>query len=341
MIEEVLLFINQAISVSFINLLVFLYFKRIYIPKYSGKWIYVLAYTITTILYIVVNFISKSYNLVIFNTIFLFIHVNLSCVLLYECNIKKSFMYNSLYLIILVFADVFMVAFWSLLSFEGIKDTLNDIQYTFISHATTMLVTFFAWQVYSSILAKSELAIIKYKQTLLVGVFTIFATFVEYNFAIKINESKDVIITIIILIGFLFLNLYIVKYNEDMAQAYKSKNEYDLIKNQNELQLVHYKEMNRKYEEARIIIHDIKKHLDVMNSLNYTRDERVKEYSTVITKQVDSLFGGFQCTNRILSIIMSQKILVAESKNIKIITNIEDVNMDFIDDIHILSLIHI
>ena len=50
------------------------------------------------------------------------------------------------------------------------------------------------------------------------------------------------------------------------------------------------------------------------------------------------MFSGFQCSNQILSIIMSQKIMVAESEDIKVNTEVEDIMFDFISDIDITAI---
>lgn len=46
----------------------------------------------------------------------------------------------------------------------------------------------------------------------------------------------------------------------------------------------------------------------------------------------------FKCSNEILSIVMSQKIISAETENIKVHTEIEDLLLDFIVDIDITAI---
>ena len=54
--------------------------------------------------------------------------------------------------------------------------------------------------------------------------------------------------------------------------------------------------------------------------------------------QVDSLLGEFHCSNRILSIIMSQKILTAEKAGIRVKTKIEDLLLDCIEDVDLTAI---
>ena len=85
-------------------------------------------------------------------------------------------------------------------------------------------------------------------------------------------------------------------------------------------------------------MHDIKKHLEVLRSLKNLDSEQAKEYSDVIEKEVDVLFEGFQCSNKILSVIMSQKISEAENLSIKVETKIEDILFEFVNDLDLTAI---
>ncbi|MCD7731229.1 MAG: ATP-binding protein [Oscillospiraceae bacterium] len=67
-------------------------------------------------------------------------------------------------------------------------------------------------------------------------------------------------------------------------------------------------------------------------------EKRAQEYSNILSDKVDLLLSGFQCSNQILSIIMNQKMTIAEKNNIKLNTQIEDILFDFMDDIDITAI---
>ena len=46
----------------------------------------------------------------------------------------------------------------------------------------------------------------------------------------------------------------------------------------------------------------------------------------------------FKCSNKVLSIVMSQKIAIAENNKIKVTTDVQDVSLDFISDFDITAL---
>lgn len=330
--------ILQGLSTVFINLLLFLFSFRIYTPKYKSKLLYVLIFIVTSLIYVLINQAAHYLNLAIINTIFLFMYINMLSILFFKCTIKKAMLYNSLFVIILVFVDIFMVAFWLVLRKLGIENVLSGLQYQIIDYSAIMMVSFLATHIYVIILRRSALTIIKNKQMVLIGLITLFSLFVEYNFTIRMHTSSDALINIILIVGFLLLNVYVVHFTEELAKAYNSQNELMLMRKQNVMQLEHYNEMNKKYEESRKVIHDMHKHLSIINSLNSSDNIKADEYRKVLENQLDSLFSGFQCSNKILSIIMGQKINEAEKIGIKITTKIEDIAFGFLEDIDITAI---
>lgn len=335
---ELLPYAIQCLSTSVTNLFIFLLFNKIYYPKYKNKWIYIVAFAISTILFIFVNRLMSNLNNAFLNTIYLLIHTNTICLILFKASIKKSLMYNLLYIIISVFVEILSVILWALIKQETLTILLSSVENLFIVHITYTLLIFLVWLVFVTILSKSQLTEVKNKQTILVAIFTIFAAFIEYNLTVRVNSIDDGAIIICALLGFLFFSIYIVYFTGEISKTYKLKAESEMISKQSELQLEHYNEMNRKYEEARKVIHDIRKHLNVINALKTSDSELANEYSNIIERQVNSLFCGFQCSNRILSIIMSQKLIVAEKEKIRVNTNIEDITLEHISDLDITAI---
>lgn len=194
--ENVMAIISQSVSTTVMNLLLFLFYRKIYEPKFQGKIVYIITFIATTALFIAVNQFANFLNAPLINTIYSFVYFNLASVVLFKCNLKKTFMYNSLYFLFLVFIDVLSVAFWAVIKGENFQSILSNAQYLIISCITNILIMVLMWQIFISVLSKSELTVIKHKQIILLGAFTAFAAFVEYNFAVRINNSKDGIIAI-------------------------------------------------------------------------------------------------------------------------------------------------
>lgn len=151
--------------------------------------------------------------------------------------------------------------------------------------------------------------------------------------------SQSVSTTVMNLLLFLFYRKIYEPFTGEIIKAYNAKYESELMQTQSNMQFEHYAEINQKYEESRRVIHDIKKHLSVLESLTaIVGNEKAGEYRRIIENEVDSLFSGFQCSNQILSIIMSQKNMTAESEGIRVATEVEDIEFDFISDIDITAI---
>lgn len=141
------------------------------------------------------------------------------------------------------------------------------------------------------------------------------------------NTDFDYSVRLFVIKSFL---AYILNH---VSIAYQYENELNLIKQLQEMQLENYLETERKYSESRAIIHDIKKHLDVIDELRESDKEKADEYRKHIDMQMEKIFCGYHCSNRILGIILSQKISKAKFEGIKVDVSVDNINIDFIDDL--------
>ena len=132
--------------------------------------------------------------------------------------------------------------------------------------------------------------------------------------------------------------MYIVYFIDESAKLYKSQYENNLMRKQNQLQLDNFREISEKYEDARKTIHDIKKHLNSLKALGYSDMHRAEEYGNIIEQKVDSLFYEFPCSNRLMGIIMSQKITTCRNEMIELKTKIEDISFEYIEDFDITAI---
>lgn len=338
MITETISSILPLLCTAFMNLLIFLFLSKVYGGKYDSKLLYIILYVFTTALFLAVNRMVEFIGVQLLNFVFGFIYIHILSAVLFKSNYKKTFMYNSLFAILLMFSDILTVAILSIMKSGTFLSVANEPDNAIVTYVVYIFIMFFVWFIFVSALTKSSISGIKLKQIALLGLFTVFETFVVDSYAQEVEHGSFSIRIIIIMAGFLVLNIYLVYFVEQITKSYKEKYEYILMKNQSEVQLAHYTEISKKYEESRKMLHDIKKHLSVLNTLNYSDKESAGKYSLLIERKVDSLFTGFQCTNNILSIIMSQKISMAENENIKVETQIEDTSFDFAQDLDITAI---
>lgn len=329
-----LAFISQSVCTCALNLIMFLFFRKMYGTKFTKVIIYIVSFIAACVLMVAVNYL----NIPVLNILYGFISFNVICVLLFNTSIKESLLYNSILIFFLLFSDIITVFIWSIIQGEALQNVLNDSILMMISNALNILVMILVYKIFFVFVGKKELKSIQLQETIFLFFINVFEIFIIYIFTQKANEANDGILIFAIIIGFVFLNIYATYIIDRVSAAYKLKYELSMMKRQSELQLANYTEMNKQYERSRKVIHDIKKHLNVLSELTHKDNQKTNTYSEMIEKEVDSLFSGFQCSNEILSIVFSQKISLAESLNINVETKVEDINFDFMSDLDITAL---
>lgn len=329
-----LAFISQSVCTCALNLIMFLFFRKMYGTKYTNVIIYIASFIVACVLMVAVNIL----NIPVLNILYGFISFNVICVLLFNTSLKQSILYNSILIFFLLFSDIITVFIWTVIQGEALQNVLNDSILMMISNALNILVMILVYKIFFVFVGKKELKSIQLQETIFLFFINLFEILIIYIFTQKANEANDGILIFAIIIGFVFLNIYATYIIDRVSAAYKLKYELSMMKRQSELQLANYTEMNKQYERSRKVIHDIKKHLNVLSELTHKDNQKTNTYSEMIEKEVDSLFSGFQCSNEILSIVFSQKISLAESLNINVETKVEDINFDFMSDLDITAL---
>ena len=329
---DVLSFVSQSILVAAMNLLLFMFYKNIYGCKYEKKRYYVAVYLIADILLLCVNLMKNPY----LNMAYTFVASNVICMILFETNIKKVWLNNLLLWFMTMFSDSITVLIWSLVKDKTVSEILSDGQLKLYCNISYIILMFAFYRVYITIVQKINVQGIKFK----VAAFTIIITFFEgyavLAFAEEVTDRYGGVKLLILLIGYLLINLFYAYILNQVSQAYKYKYELSLSERLNEMYLSNYMEINHKYDESRAIIHDIKKHISVAENIK-GNDEQTKYLSEVYDRMND-MFNFFHCSNKILSIILSQEISYARSKGIKVNVSAEDVPMDFIRDFDITAI---
>ncbi len=330
---ELLSFISQSISTATLNLFVFLFCKNMYGCKYKKKHYYILSYLVAIILMITVNMLDNPFV----NLLYSFFSANVVCLLLFESDFKKVWAHNLFFWFLFVLTDSATVAIWSIIvgdSFEGI---LSNYQLMIGSNILNIIFMFAVYRVYLTFRQKISIWITQLKIALFVITITFFQTWIMTVYASHITDKNDGITLIVMMAGFLLINIFLAYILNQVSEAYKYKYELSLSERLNEMYLTNYMEISHKYEESKAIIHDIKKHLFVAEKMK-DDNEAQTEYLSEVYERMNDLFNFFHCSNKILSIILSQKISYAKSKGIKVNVSVEDVPMDFIRDFDITAI---
>lgn len=328
---EIISFIGQSITAVTANILYFIFYKDIYGCKYEKRKYYVAGYLIATLLMICVNQIGNPY----INMFYSFISANAICIVLFESQIKKIWLHNLLFWSLFVFCDIVTVSMWSIIEGNSLNGILLNDQLMIGSNISNIILMLAVYRIYITFMQKLNFQGVQIKLAILMIIMTFFEIWAVAAYAGEITNRSGGVKMLILLTGFLLINLFLAYVLSQVSEAYKYRYELSLSESLNEMYLSNYTEMSHKYEESRAIIHDIKKHLMVANELN---DDSQSQYLSDVYKKMDELFGGFKCSNKILSVVISQKMSYAKSKGINIIISAEDVPIGFVDDLDITAI---
>lgn len=317
-----------------IGVLLYCLFDKIYIRRYRSKYLYFVAY----IVYILFIRIVNVWNIPFLNIASVFIATNAIGYLLYTRQGEKRFLYNNLIVFILFFCDITSVAVWMIIGNSGFSEVINYFPSKIICSLINVLLLVLVEKIIVVFLCKSEITAVRWRETIFFIMLTIFEMLYIGVFAIRSSTREDGIVIVILLAGFIVLNLVFTNMIKQISDAQKYKYELSLMKMQNEMQMLHYHELNEQYKESGKIVHDIKKHLSAIRTLEGTDKERAEEYFHQLGAQMEELFCNFHCQNTMLSIVLSQKISYAEKKHIVVKTNIEDLSLSFIKDMDITAI---
>lgn len=331
---DLLSFISQSISTVVINVLFFMFFGKIYGTKYNKKYIYIIACVISIVCMIGINQWKNQY----INMFYSYFSFNLWCILLYDSNIKRIWLHNTLFWFLLSGCDVITVLIWSVIGGNTLYEILSDNQLMLISNLLNILFSLTVYRIYVILLSKYNMHNIQVQQSVFMCTITFFEFFTVFAYSMEITNRSGGMKIILILIGFILINIYLTYIISQVSEAYHFKYKLSLAEALRELQLENFKEIEQRYRESRAIIHDIKKHMMVIDELRENSNDKAVKYSQHIYSQMDKLFGGFHCSNQILSIVLSQKISKAKSEGINVSVEADDVEIGFMDDLDITAI---
>lgn len=328
---EFISFAFKLLTTAAMNLIFFLFFDKIYHRKYRYKTVYIAVFIFSVTAMTVVNHL----NISLLNFIYAFVIINIICSILYKTTLRKLLFCNSFLILLLLFSDIATVLIWTLIENTGYNEVLENYELMCISNLLNIIIMFLLYRICLAVLLKNKSEFVRVNEVVSIAIITNFEIFVLYHLCKLPIEG---LVFIIIMTSFLILNIYITYIINQVSENAKLKYELEISQRQSEMQMEHYNELDNKYEMSRKIIHDFKKHLNTIEALKNQSNEKAYDYAVEMEKEIDSLYMRFLCSNKVLSIIMSQKISAAEKNNILVTTDIQDIPFDFISALDITAL---
>lgn len=190
-----------------------------------------------------------------------------------------------------------------------------------------------------ALMKKHKFDIITFQQNLFLIVLALFEAILLIYIMSFIDKTSSGVMLAMMITGFLGLDTYLIYLFETISQKYELEREIDLKKQQEEMQNSYYHSIETQYDHSRRLIHDMKNHMQTLEEL-YSLGSGVeaKHYAQTILESMDTLSGRFKCKNRVLTIIVNDKILKCDEQGIEISTHVEDLDFDFIEPFDITTI---
>ena len=283
--------------------------------------------------------------LLLFLSLFQNTFINLfTCVILlpiiahFICNNKRIYMIYYLGLTISVFMlDFLLSAIFQMLIIYRIA-VFTDLRFYVILYVlTSKLLSYILVKLYVRLITKKKHDEISKKQYLasfilpLFSILYIYSLLYSMQFVVDINLIGLFILNVIII---LFLNIYFSKIAEITEKNYELKKQLILYDQQEKLQFQYYEDVEKKYQESVRVLHDIRKHIQAMESLyESTNNEKALEYAKDVHQMLNNLGHKYYTSNKLLNIIINDKVSIMNSLKINYNIRIGDVYLDKFKDI--------
>ncbi|SHO52340.1 Sensor histidine kinase YesM [Anaerocolumna xylanovorans DSM 12503] len=259
-------------------------------------------------------------------------------ILFYDYKPKQYILNNCLILLYLIFLDIFVITIYSAITFINVGQTLHASYEYFITSIIYSLLAIVSHKYIISCIKKYTLNSIKTKQFLIFVFAAFFEIFVVAYILKLIQSEKSGVVFFIIIIGFSILDYSILYLYQLVSKQAALEINLQLAKHQIDTTIKSFNTIEEKYLTSRRIYHDIRRHLSVVEELLKQNAEISTNYIDSLYNQIEMLKQKFWCSNQILNIIISDRLAIAEAQKISFDLDMEDINLDFMDNLDITIL---
>lgn len=316
--------------------IVFWYGHRLFKYRKETKTAFFVCLIVNTILwFLMISFRSFPVNVI--SSVILF---TLMFLVVYECDWKLS-IFNSIFLCAIMdiceYIVMFIVsAFFDIALNAADKDLILFVEETFASKF--IYFTFLA--ILSSFSKKRNVKdswMSSILLTILPATTFVISLILRFQHVKYVTDAKIDILLIACEI-LMFVAIIVVFFVHERTITYQQKiHEIELSEQKQTINLEYLDILERKDEETRILIHDIRNNL--INISNLTDEENVKKYIQEIYDKSNEISVKAKTKNRLLDVIINKYSLLCKDKNIKFSILSLNENLSFISDYDISAIL--
>lgn len=320
----------------FSTYILFWYGHKMFEYKKSAKLSLVICFIANMILWILLVLFS---NYVINLSMLIILHF-IVFLLAFNCDFKLA-IFNSLLLVAIMNISEFIVLFLvsGLLNLE-LNHYENDL-IVFAEEAFASKLIYFALLMIISSFSKKTIKKHGFLSSIpltLLPITTFFVTMVFRFQSMHFNATSTSNFLFILAELLMFISIIVVfTIHENIIESQKRIHDMEMVEQKQAINLEYLDILERKDEETRIFIHDIRNNL--INISNLTDEENVKKYVQEIYDKSNEISVKAKTKNKLLDVIINKYYLLCKDKNIKFnILSINE-NLSFISDYDISAIL--
>ncbi len=168
-----------------------------------------------------------------------------------------------------------------------------------------------------------------------VSVFIIFSLIYTGDVFVQLYGAFLIILNILALV---IMNLYIWYLFSYQSKNKKLRAELEIRKRQSEMQYQYYEKVEQRYQSSRKLVHDMRNHLQAIESLQEQDSAKGREYVKDMHRMLDTLGIVNYTENRMLNIILNDKAEEARKAGIGLEIRIGEICLEHIRDMDMTTI---
>lgn len=331
----ILLFCSFISCVIFVNI-IFQFYNDRYLKSYNNKLLYILLPVVVILIVTPINtFVDPYLNLVI-NVLW----VGLICYFFYyEDNNRKwvQIIESEALLMVAGVAEalgVYLIDF--IMKMAQIMPQSMETRKSIETVFSKIVLLFLYYVIFSRLWKKTFLR----TKTQYVLYLVMFIYSVVNILVTVVIADKDNLLVLMVIIGCtVFANMYLLYFIKFSDERNYYKLQIEMMEQQAKLQYESYEIQNEKYNEAISILHDVEKHIKMIEELYRENLKReALDYTNQIRDMLQPLVPLRYTDNPVLNCLLSDKKRVADRNGIQFHVEADEVDISFMRPIDITTL---
>ncbi len=334
--DKLILFFCYVISCTIVVNILFQFFNDRYIKAYNSKLLYfilpignvLIIASINMFMNPILNLVSNIVIIGLISSLFYYSENNKIVIRIFEA--EALFMVTTM---LEALSAIFMDPILKIL--QIMPQSLE--REMCIKVVSSKLVLLFLYYVFFSRLWKKNTS---YTKTQYILYLIMFTYSVINIWAIAMTLEKDNPLVLMVMVGSTILaNMYLLYFIKLSDERNYYKLQVEMMEQQEKLQYENYEMQRERYKETITILHDVEKHIKIIEELYHTD---LRKEAINYTKQISGMLRPlipFQYTdNPIMNCLLSDKKLAAESNNISFEIEISTADINFMKPVDITTL---